>query len=137
MVEVLSIQAFYEEGRKGKLMGLKCEAGHVTVPPRHCCMVCNSENMSAVELLGTGRIISWTEVFSKSGEFPVETPYVLALVELEEGGHLLGILRSHAEDNLRDTKVRVLFEIVTKVEPLGSEKERPRIFFEPITRDRL
>ena len=134
MVEVLSIQAFYEEGRKGKLMGLKCEAGHVTVPPRHCCMVCNSENMSAVELLGTGRIISWTEVFSKSGEFPAETPYVLALVELEEGGHLLGILRCSAEN---EAKVRVLFEIVPKVEILNNEKERPRIFFEPITRDRL
>ena len=128
--ELLSTAAFYEEGKKGKLRGLKCEAGHITVPPRHSCRICQSTNLSVVELSGRGMILACTEVFSKSGEFPLETPYVLALVALEEGGNLLGILRAPFEKSVHDAKVRVKFEIVLKDEHLSPERERPRIFFE-------
>ena len=34
MPEILSVDAFYENGRKGKLVGLECDSQHVTVPPR-------------------------------------------------------------------------------------------------------
>ena len=130
MGELLSIAAFYEEGKKGKLKGLKCEAGHVTVPPRHSCRICQSTNLNVVDLSGRGKILACTQVFRKSVEFPLETPYALALVALEEGGNLLGILRAPFEKGVHGTKVRVKFEIVSKAEHLSPERERPRIFFE-------
>jgi len=130
VVESLSTASFYEEGKKGRLKGLKCEVGHITVPPRHSCRVCGSTNLKVVELSGIGRIESSTEVFSKSGEFPVEAPYLLALVALEEGGNLLGVLRGTSEKGIYGAKVRVRFEIVPKDEPFSPEKERARIFFE-------
>jgi len=128
--ELLSTAAFYEEGKRGKLKGLKCEACHITVPPRHSCRICQSTNLNVVELSGSGMVIACTQVFSKSVEFPLETPYVLALVALEEGGNLLGILRAPFEKGFHGAKVRVKFEIVPKAEHLSPERERPRIFFE-------
>ena len=130
MVELLSTVAFYEEGRKGKLKGLKCEGGHITVPPSHSCRICQSMNLNVVELSGRGKILACTEVFRKSVEFPLETPYVLTLVALEEGGNLLGILRAPFEKGVHGAKVRTKFEIITKTEHLSPERDRPRIFFE-------
>jgi uncharacterized OB-fold protein len=130
LAELLSTSAFYEEGKRGKLKGLECEAGHITVPPRHSCRICQSTNLNVVELSGRGKILACTQVFRKSVEFPLETPYVLAIVVLEEGGNLLGILRAPFEKSVHGAKVRVKFEIVKKTEHLSPERERPRIFFE-------
>jgi len=130
LAELLSIASFYEEGKKGKLKGLKCEEGHVTVPPRRSCRICQTMNLNVVELSGKGKILACTEVFRKSVEFPLETPYVLALVALEEGGNLLGILRAPFERGIHGAKVRVKFEIAIKNEHLSPERDRPRIFFE-------
>ena len=76
----------------GKLIGLVCSSGHVTVPPRSTCQSCSSEVLEEIQLSGKGKVVSFTEVFVKSKEFPIETPYVLALVRLLEGGKLLGVL---------------------------------------------
>ena len=130
MGELLSTASFYEEGKKGNLKGLECEERHVTVPPRHSCRICQSMNLKVIDLSRKGRILACTQVFSKSGEFPLEAPYVLALVALEEGGNLLGILRAPFERGSYGAKVRVKFEVVRKIEHLSEERERPRIFFD-------
>ena len=79
-----------------------------------------------MELSGKGKVVSYTEVYSKSKEFPVETPYVLALVRLEEGSNLLGVLKQQTKIELGQA-VRVKFEE-------GGEKldanRWPRITFE-------
>ena len=46
----LTVDQFYEQGRAGRLLGLRCESGHVTVPPRRSCRVCQSLNMQVIEL---------------------------------------------------------------------------------------
>ncbi|MGI0078891.1 MAG: Zn-ribbon domain-containing OB-fold protein [Nitrososphaerales archaeon] len=125
MVEKLSAETFYAEGgRSGKLLGLRCEKGHVTVPPRHSCRICQSLALSVVELSCQGQILEYTQVYSKSKDFPLEAPYLLALARLDEGPNLLGIVEGSKipEDNAR---VRVAFRTLK-----GHETERPRIFFE-------
>ena len=125
MVEKLSTETFYAEGaRSGKLLALRCEKGHVTLPPRHSCVVCQSLDLSSTELSGHGRILEYTEVHSKSKDFPLEAPYLLALAKLDEGPNLLGIVGGSKipEDN---AEVKVMFRNLS-----GSETERPRIFFE-------
>lgn len=129
MPEKLTVEAFYSEGKNGSLTGLRCKEGHVTVPPRHSCRICGSEELTVVQLSGRGTISSFTEVYSKSKEFPLETPYTLALVTLEEGGNLMGVLKSKAEIG---RAVQVKFETVDASAKLIPEKDRPRIFFEII-----
>ncbi|MDG6997724.1 MAG: Zn-ribbon domain-containing OB-fold protein [Nitrososphaerota archaeon] len=126
MPEKLTVDQFYESGRAGKLIGLKCDSAHFTVPPRHCCSVCNSTNVETVELSGKGRIVSFTEVNVKTKEFPLPTPYVLSLVTLDEGGNLLGIFSGSANLLEHGTKVSVIFR------DIGDNAKWPRVFFEPI-----
>ena len=124
MSEKLTIDQFYESGRAGKLVGLKCEVGHVTVPPRHSCAICSSTNLETVELSGKGSIVSFTEVNVKTKEFPLSTPYTLSLVTLDEGGSLLGIFDGSLLEH--GTKVSVKFR------DIGEKSKWPRIFFEPV-----
>lgn len=125
MTEQLTIDSFYESGRKGKLTGLKCESGHITVPPRRSCRLCHSRRVEAVDLSGKGTVISYTEVQVKAKEFPIDTPYTLALVGLDEGGTLLGIMRGESEGLGHGSKVSVKFVDV-------KNEKWPRIFFEII-----
>ena len=123
--DILTIESFYKNGREGKLIGLECESKHVSVPPRKSCRVCGSHFLGKIELSGRGEVISYTQIFVKSKEFPLDTPYLLALVHLEEGGNLIGVVDSNSNSNseLRyGTKVRVEFRVL-------DEKEWPRIFF--------
>jgi uncharacterized OB-fold protein len=120
----LSVDRFYELASQGKLMGLKCSRGHTTVPPRRSCGECNSLELDTLELSGKARIISFTSVFVKSKDFPVETPYVLALVSLLEGGHLLGVV------NAAESDIKYGAEVSVKFKKIQETDKWPRIFFE-------
>jgi uncharacterized OB-fold protein len=126
MPELLTVDTFYENGRKGKLIGLECDSNHMTVPPRKSCLVCRSQNLKLVELSGRGKIISFTEVHVKSKEFPIATPYDLALVQLVEGGNLLGVL-----EKAPGTAIQHGGNVWVKFRDVDNAKGRwPRIFFE-------
>jgi uncharacterized OB-fold protein len=121
---MLTVESFYDNARRGKLMGLVCPSGHLTVPPKNNCRVCSSSTLELKQLSGKGKILSFTEVFVKSKEFPVETPYILALVQLDEGGKLLGVLTQNPSSKTVDgASVQVEFK---KIIP---QDKWPRIFF--------
>jgi uncharacterized protein len=135
MVEKLTVDAFYREAKAGKLVGLKCDQGHVTIPPRRTCRVCLSPNLEVVELSGMGKIITYTDVYSKSSDYPLDAPYTLALVNLVEGGNLFGVVLNADSSKISyGRNVRVTFKVVQGggecLRPISPEKERPRIFFE-------
>jgi uncharacterized OB-fold protein len=117
----ITVDTFYAEARKGTLIGLRCEFGHITVPTRPSCRVCRSLNLESMGLSGKGKVVSFTDVYVKSKEFPVETPYTLAIVKLDEGGNLLGVLRGDRRP-VHGSKVVITFEDV------GAGKW-PRTFF--------
>ena len=122
----LTVDQFYEQGRAGRLLGLRCDSGHVTVPPRRSCRVCQSLNMQVIELSKKGQIVSFTEVHVKSKDFPLDTPYTLALVKLHEGGNLLGVISGATSGIASGSEVSVGFRDV------GENERWPRVFFELI-----
>jgi uncharacterized OB-fold protein len=122
MTEILTVDQFYSEAkRSGRVLGLACDNGHVTVPPRHSCMVCGSTKLIVKPLSGFGKVASFTEVYVKSKSFPLEVPYVLVLVRLEEGGNLLGVMEE--KPITLGTKVKVSFREIL------SDSVHPTIFF--------
>jgi uncharacterized protein len=123
MANSLTVDQFYENGRNGKLIGLRCSSGHVTVPPRSTCQSCDSEVLEQIQLSGKGEVVSFTEVYVKSKEFPIETPYVLALVRLLEGGNLLGVLDRKSGFGELGANVQVEFR------QLNETERWPRLFF--------
>jgi uncharacterized OB-fold protein len=142
-LEVLTIDKFYAEGKlNSKLLGLRCKNGHITTPPRHSCRICNSLELSIVELSGRGKIVSFTKVFAKSKDFPLEAPYVLVLVKLDEGPNLLGILNiaklneksesgeRNAQVSMGDVvKVRFREIVENSLNGHSATEKWPRIFF--------
>jgi uncharacterized protein len=117
------VDSFYEQALQGNLVGLECESKHVIVPPTHSCSICGSQSLRKIQLSGRGEIVSFTEVFVKSREFPVDVPYVLALVQLEEGGKLIGVAETGSGFNLtHGSKIKVEFRKM-------KDDAWPRIFF--------
>ncbi|HYB04833.1 MAG TPA: OB-fold domain-containing protein [Nitrososphaerales archaeon] len=123
----VTIDLFFDQARKGRLTGLKCDLGHITVPPRYSCRVCLSEKLQPIELSGRGEVVSFTEVHVKSKEFPLDVPYTLALVTLVEGGNLMGVLRGFQSVPKHGSKVLAKFE-----DPPNNREKWPRTFFDPL-----
>ena len=78
----------------GKILGLECRAcGAHTAPPRKLCSACGSEEMEQVELSSFGEIKTFTVVHVPPEGY--EAPFVVVMVELDEGpwvaGNLVGV----------------------------------------------
>ena len=69
----------------------------------------------------TGKIISWTEVFAAPKGFENETPYFLALIELENGVRLLSqVVDSKKEDLKSGAGVAKVFRKISDVDFEGA-----------------
>jgi len=91
----LTFKDYNEALKKNKLLGLKCNScGTVTVPPKMVCRQCASSDMDIVELSGRGKIQTFTTVFVAPEGREDECPYIIVLVELDEGPWIMGNLTS-------------------------------------------
>ena len=72
---------FWEGLKQNKLLAQQCnQCGFKFFPARSRCPSCLSEDYKWFELSGKGTLYSWSEVF-----FNPSQPYVMGVVELEEG----------------------------------------------------
>jgi len=89
----LSFKDYNEALKQNKLLGLKCkQCGAITVPPKITCGQCTSADIDIIELGGKGKIQTFTTVFVAAEGREDEVPYVIVLVELDEGPWLMGNL---------------------------------------------
>jgi uncharacterized OB-fold protein len=77
--------------RDGHLMGTTCLAcGARSFPPRADCPDCMSPDFRFAEISGRGVIHTFTRIAAAPTGFERMTPYVIAVVDLEDGGRALG-----------------------------------------------
>ena len=89
----LTFKDYNEALKNDKLLGLKCkECGAITVPPKMVCRKCTSPDMDIVELGSKGKIVTFTTVNVASEGRQDEVPYIIVLVELDEGPWIMGNL---------------------------------------------
>ncbi len=83
--------------------------------PRELCPHCHSDDLEWKQAAGTGRIYSYTVARRPAGPaFKADTPYVVALVELDEGARLMtNIVTADVESVRIDQRVAVQFDDVT------------------------
>ncbi len=103
---------FFNELLNGKLIGLRCvDCGTIMCPPKSTCDNCKGRNLEKIELSGYGRITSYTVTYVAPMGYENEVPYVVALVELDEGPWIVGRLDVDAEkaekENLIGKRVKV------------------------------
>lgn len=75
-----------------RLIGSKCEScGKIFFPKREVCPNCRRRGrVKEVELKGRGRVYSYTVVRIPPEGFKYYAPYIVAIVELEEGIKVMG-----------------------------------------------
>jgi uncharacterized protein len=84
-------QAFFEQARDGKLLGIKCAGcGALAIPPRELCPECGGRQWTRVPLSGDGEIASFTVIRIAPRGHAGDAPYAIAAVRLVEGVSLLG-----------------------------------------------
>ncbi len=111
----LTSKAYYDALKQSRLLGLKCKAcGAISATPRMVCRKCGSTDLEIVQLKGTGKIRTFTTVYVASEGREAECPYVLVMIELEEGPWIMGNL-----DGVDPTKVTM--EVIGKKVKMGSK----------------
>jgi uncharacterized OB-fold protein len=103
---------YWDAAREHRLLIQRCSAcGEHVFYPRAACPHCHDARLEWVEASGRGTVYSFTVARRPAGPwFADKTPYVVALVELEEGPRLLGTLRVEPEAARVGQRVRVAFE---------------------------
>ncbi|MEN6350907.1 MAG: Zn-ribbon domain-containing OB-fold protein [Syntrophomonas sp.] len=79
--------------KKDILLGLKCsECGNVTCPPMMVCQNCAGSDLEICTLSGKGKIVTFTTSYIAAEGRENEAPYVIVMVELDEGPWIMGNL---------------------------------------------
>jgi len=106
---------YLEAGLEGRLVVQRCDAcGHHQLYGRALCSVC-ANDVSWVPVTGRGTVASFTVIRQNhSRPWREMLPYVVALVDLDEGARLMtNIVGCDPQDVSIGMKVRVRFEKVS------------------------
>ncbi|MBU3069189.1 Zn-ribbon domain-containing OB-fold protein [Aestuariicella sp. G3-2] len=110
-------KVFYDGCRSGKLLYQQClDCGQVIFFPQSICPGCLSHNIEWKQSKGKGRLFTFTITHAAApSEFSEDTPYVLAIVEMDEGYKMMtNIIETDFDEIKCDMEVEVVFDKVTE-----------------------
>lgn len=122
--------------KEDKLMGSRCKTcGSKFAPPRPICVDCHSTDMEWIQMKGTGKLAAFTSIavgpgFMEAEGFGRDNPYVVGVVELDEGtrvdARIEGVDAKHPEN------IHVGMPLKVKYLHRGEgDKQRTFLAFEP------
>ncbi len=95
-----------------RLEGTRCkDCGAIHYPPRLICDKCHSRNLEPFPLSGKGEVISYAVLLRGPTGFDVFTPYIYAMVRLEEGPIVEGQL---TDVDPEEVEIGMKVEMVTR-----------------------
>ncbi|OKY77827.1 MAG: OB-fold domain and Zn-ribbon containing protein putative acyl-CoA-binding protein [Candidatus Methanohalarchaeum thermophilum] len=125
--DIITVPRFWRKiVNRYNLLGTKCEeCGEFYFPPRNLCPSCRRKgDIETYRFNGTGKLVTYTVIRSAADIHEKETPYILGIVELEEGSRLTSYIIDCDIDDV---------EIGIKVKPvfrrLGEESEEGLIYY--------
>lgn len=106
----LTIVQYQQALQEGIFLGLFCNScGCYTFPPQGVCRDCGGLKLVPKEIIGQGIIRTFTVI--RVAPEGLHSPYILAMVELEQGcwviGRLIGLDADRAHRGLMGQKVRL------------------------------
>ena len=109
-------QPFWENTKKHKLTLKKCkDCGHIDHPPYLYCTNCSSDNSEWIEASGKGKLVAYA-VNTYMVPFPFwdDMPYVVAMIELEEGVRMISNIVQCDHNKLKNgMALEVVFDDVS------------------------
>jgi len=105
---------YWEGLRQGELRIQRCNSCSKAVfYPRSICPYCHSDQLAWIVASGKGTIYSYTVVHQAFGPFAADVPFVIAIIELQEGARMMSrIVDAPRERVAVGAAVRVTFENV-------------------------
>jgi hypothetical protein len=90
----MSVPRYWRESKyRYRLIGQMCApCGSIWFPRSGVCSACGSDDLEDVKLAETGRVVSWTVVRNPPAGYMEYAPYLVALVELDDGVRVLSQL---------------------------------------------
>jgi len=99
---------FWDGCNAGELRYQRCtRCGHVQIVPRALCEKCQATALAWHRSAGEGRVLSATTVKRPPPAFRDRAPYVIALVDLDEGFRLMVNVRG--SEPALGARVRIVF----------------------------
>lgn len=126
-------KVFYDGCKENKLLYQKCkDCGEVVFFPKELCSNCMSHNLEWVESRGKGKLHTFTVTYAGAPPaFTADGPYVLAIIEMDEGFRLMSnVVECDFAKLSCDMPVEVVFDPVTpeitlpKFRPVEREARR-------------
>ena len=98
------------------LIGTKCETcGHTFFPERAICPHCRrGGKMTEIQFSGKGKVLTYSVIYSSANQYAEMKPYVLAVVELEEGARLTTHVVCEPDEVYIGMPVKSVFRILDK-----------------------
>lgn len=114
------VDKFADYLHKGKLMGTQCKkCGERYFPPRADCIKCMGDEVKWIEYSGNGTLQSYTKIYAAPKGFEDMAPYIIGVVDLEEGGRLLSWIKDIPDDKIRiGMPVKVVPSIFEEIEEI-------------------
>lgn len=89
------------KNQRYRLEGKECiDCGTLSFPPRQVCQKCKSRNTRPFQFKGKGTLYSYTVIYQGTGKFDHYTPYIVALIDLEEGVRITAQLTDLSQQDL-------------------------------------
>jgi len=107
------------------LIGTHCEkCGEYYYPPRNLCPKCRRSSRSVpFKFKGLGEVVTYTIIHSSTKDFEKQTPYILAIIKLDEGPRLTSQVICDHNDIHIGMKVKSAFR------KLGEESEKGMLYY--------
>ncbi|HSB46819.1 MAG TPA: Zn-ribbon domain-containing OB-fold protein [Candidatus Bilamarchaeum sp.] len=105
-----------------RMLGVKCSScSSAFFPKRSICPKCRRKGkLEEIQFSGKGKVFSFTEVTSPPEGFEDQVPYVLAIIELDEGAKLTGqIVDASNSDVSIGSRVQQVFRVIQRDDPEG------------------
>ncbi|WP_019176550.1 Zn-ribbon domain-containing OB-fold protein [Methanomassiliicoccus luminyensis] len=109
-----------ENASRYNLIGSKCgNCGKVYFPPRSVCPICHRKSIGKMEpfkLKGDGEILSYSIVYDAPSQFDIQKPYVIAMVQMDEGVRITGQII-----DVDPAEVQIGMKVRTTMRKIGEE----------------
>ena len=116
-----------------RLQGRRClDCGELSFPPRLVCRKCKSRNSENYDFIGKGKLYTYTTIYQAPDRFDHIAPYMVGLVDLEEGQRITAQLTDVRPENVEigmnlEMVIRQIYEDGPKGPILYGYKFRPPI----------
>jgi uncharacterized OB-fold protein len=119
------VTGFAQHLRDGYLMASRCvSCGATSFPPRADCHACMSGDFEFLEVSGKGKLHTFTKIVAAPTGFDDVAPYVVGVVDMEEGGKALAWFG----DTIDEEKIEIGMDVQI-VPRIFEEMEEIKVYY--------